>query len=43
MSLLAHTVGTDVVVVPIVTLNNIKPDGLCVAFDSGHYRLQFLK
>ena len=36
MNLFAHTVtGTDVVMVPIVTLINIKPDGLCVEFDSG--------
>ena len=30
MNLLAHTVGADVYVVAIATLNNITPDGLCV-------------
>ena len=40
MKLLARTVDTDVVIVPIATLNNVKHDGLCVAFASGHFRLQ---
>ena len=43
MNLLAHTIGTDVVMVPIATLNNIKRDGMCVAFDNGHFRLQYVK
>ena len=43
MKLLAHTVDTDVVMVPIATLNNIKRDGLCVEFDNGHFRLQSIK
>ena len=43
MKLLAHTVDTDVDAVAIATLNNIKPDGLLVAFDSVHFRLQPMK
>ena len=43
MEQLAHTVDTDVDIVPIATLDNVKPDGLCVVFDSGHFWLQSIK
>ena len=42
--MLVRIVDTDVVVVALATLNNIKPDDRWVAFGTGgHFRLQPMK